>query len=67
MIIRIMYNVSWAGGFAPITPLTFLPWRKKVSKKSQDCARFAQKTFARKAKNLQTPLRQLADRQTGVF
>ena len=42
-----------------------LSCHKKVSKKSQDCARFTRKTYARKAKILQTPLRQMADRQTG--
>jgi len=35
-----------------------------VCKKDQDCARFAQKTIARKAKILQTPP---YGRQTGVF
>ena len=36
------------------THLLFLPWRKKVSKKSQDCARFTRKTSVRKAEIVKT-------------
>ena len=34
--------------------LLFLPWRKKVSKKGQDCARLTRKTYVQKAEIVQT-------------
>ena len=51
------------GAFRPKPRLTFC-LNTKSKQKSQDCARFAQKTCARKAKILQTPP---SGRQTGVF
>ena len=58
-----MYNVSLTGAL-PLNPTYFFALMQKSKKKNQDCARFAQKTIARKAKILQTAP---SGRQIGVF
>ena len=40
--------------FHGVNHLLFLPWRKKVSKKGQDCARFTRKTSVQKAEIVKT-------------